>query len=295
TLGALSLAGEVEGGGGNDSLEASGSVLGSRDLLVVNKPNEGNLAGLRFRDVGTVALGSGDDVALMDLEGSLTGRLLGGDGLDRLEFTNWTLPVQVDLDLGSATAILGGQAGGLVGFEQVLGGRGADVLVSSGAFAGIDGGEGDDVLYLRWSPWLSPADGGVQLRGGGGSDLFVISGLGAEIPSGWDRMGGLPQLMDLDLSGSGGSGGGIGLTDRLVWEKDVLTPAGLEGLGNARLLPVAPLEQLLGGMADGTRQLAIASDGLAGGGGVLHLLGSDGPGTSQPLALVPSRMVQGLD
>ena len=288
TLGSLSLAGEVDGGGGDDTLSASGSVLGARDLLLVNKPNAGNLAGTRFRDIGTISLGRGDDVVVMDLNGTLTGRLLGGEGLDRLEFTNWSLPVQVDLDLGSSTAIMAGRPGGLLGIEQVVGGLGNDLLVSSGAFAGIDGADGDDTLYLRWSPWLSPADAGLQLRGGAGRDLFVISGLDQPLPQGWDRVSGLPVLTDLDLSSAGPTG--IGLTDRIAWERQVLQPSGVEGLGNARLLPIAPLEQLLGGMTDDTRQLAIASDGLSSGGGVLHLLGSNGQGTSQPVALISSAL-----
>jgi ABC-type cobalamin transport system ATPase subunit len=67
-----------------------------------------------------------------------------------------------------------------------------------------------------------------------------------------------------------------------------LTPSGLEGVGDARLLPIAPLEQLLAGMATDTRQLAIASDGQFG--NQLHLLGSQGIGTSQVIAGLPSAL-----
>lgn len=324
-LGNLTLAGEVNGGGGLDTLESTGSLLGTRDLLVVNKPNEGNLAGVRFRDVETVVLGDGNDVAVMDLNGTLTGQLLGGNGLDRLEFTEWSpsqldsltpgtrtslRSVNVDLDLGIATGIYGERPQGISGFEQVVGGLGNDVLATSGAFAGIDGSDGDDVLYLRWSPWLTPANGlptgeGVQLRGGSGQDRFVISGLEAALPAGWDGRSGLPVLQDLDLSLDTRGAGGIGLVDRLAWQQQVLlpsgetsqvlqdlTPGGLEAIGDARLLPIAPLEQLLAGMSDDTRQLAIAADGLPGGVGVLHLLGSQGRGTSQPVALIESELGQ---
>jgi hypothetical protein len=294
------LAGELDGGGGNDSLLAPTGANSRRELLVVDGPDAGNLDGLRFRSIESVDLGGGDDVVLLDLGGTLTGQLLGGNGLDRLEYSNWTLPVSVDLDRGSATAIGGGASGSLVGFEQVMGGLGNDSLTSSGAFAGIDGGAGDDVLYLRWTPWLSADDSGLQVRGGAGRDLFVISGLEQGAPLGWDGLSGLPQLLDLDLGFNGTSG--IALTDEIGWVQtqtlpggesqqsfERLTPSGLEGIGDARLLPIAPLEQLLAGMASDTQQLAIASDGS--GGGQLYLLGSQGQGTGQLVAGLPSDLL----
>ena len=301
-LGSLSLAGQINGGGGSDSLDSSGSILGSRDLLIVNGTNHGSLAGVRFDSVENITLGNGTDVAVMDLEGTLTGRLVGGSGLDRLEFSSWTLPITVDLDLGSATGIFQGRSGGISGFEQVKGGIGSDVLLGSGLSAGLDGNDGDDTLYLRWTPWLSEPGNGTALRGGGGRDLFLFGNLDNPPPTGWDGRSGLPDLQDLDISGSSNLGGaGVGVGDRIGWLQlevgsdgqtrqnlQVLTPGGVEAVGNARLLPIAPLDQLLSGMSDNTRQLAIASDGLPGGGGVLHLLGSAGQGTSQPIALISS-------
>jgi hypothetical protein len=40
-----------------------------------------------------------------------------------------------------------------------------------------------------------------------------------------------------------------------------ITPCGIEGVGNIRLLPIAPLEQLLAGIGVSTAQLAIATGG----------------------------------
>ncbi|QVL54209.1 MAG: hypothetical protein KFB97_07985 [Cyanobium sp. M30B3] len=290
----LQLAGEVDGGGGSDSLVAPKGQAGRRELLVLNGVDAGNLDGIRFRNIETVDLGGGDDVALVDLGGSLTGQLLGGDGLDRLEYSNWTLPVSVDLDRGTATGIGGGKAGALSGFEQVVGGLGNDRLSSSGAFAGIDGSLGDDVLFLRWSPWLSSFDTGLQVKGGAGRDLFVFSGVEQTPLVGWDGVSGLPDLLDLDLRGD--------QSDSLAWLRQEpleggvsqesllrLTPAGPEGIGDPRLLPIAPLESLLTGMTSDTLQLGIGVDAI--GGSRLHLLGVEGIGTSRVIANVSSELL----
>jgi hypothetical protein len=278
-------------------LEAT--AVDRRQVLVMSGADRGNLDGLRFESIESVDLGSGNDVALLDFDASLTGQLLGGSGLDRLEYSNWTLPVSVDLDRGAATGIAGGRSGFLQGFEQVVGGLGSDTLISSGAFAGIDGSEGDDLLFLRWSPWLSSDGQGLQVSGGGGRDLVVFSGLEQQIPAFWDGQSGLLDLVDLDLSSNLDGNGG--LIDSIGWLRTEpitgggfqesllqLTPSGLEGVGDARLLPIAPLEQLLAGMESDTRQLAIAWDDQAG--SQLHLLGSQGIGTSQVLANLPSAL-----
>ena len=297
SLGNLQLAGEIDGGGGLDALTAGVESGNERQLLKVDGLDAGNFGGVRFRDVETVALGSGNDVTLLGLDGTLTGRLLGGDGLDRLEYSNWSTPVNVDLDRGAATGIGADASGSLSGFEQVIGGLGNDTLISSGAFAGIDGADGDDVMFLRWSPWLSLGETPLQIRGGAGSDLFVISGLEQAPPSSWDGSSGLPDLVDLNLNQT--PNGGIGLTDSIGWLRNQtqadgsvqqsfqrLTTSGVEGIGNSRLLPIAPLEQLLAGMSDDTRQLAIGQDSA--GDSHLYLLGSQGLGTSQLIANLPS-------
>jgi hypothetical protein len=148
------------------------------------------------------------------------------------------------------------------------------------------------VLYLRWSPWLAEAGESLLVRGGLGKDLFVVSGLDETIPDTWDQRNGIPQISDLDLSLNGN--GGIGLVDRVGWVQQdrfqELTASGLEGLGNPRLLPIAPLEQLLSGMSSATPQLAIALDPSAEGQNSLVQLGSDGIGTSRLIAHVTSNL-----
>jgi hypothetical protein len=142
------------------------------------------------------------------------------------------------------------------------------------------------------------------LGGGSGRDLFVISGLEQGTPLSWDGKNGIPQLVDLDL-GFNGTTNGIGITDTIGWVRsqtlpggesqqtfDRLTPSGLAGIGDVRLLPIAPLEQLLAGMGSNTQQLAIATD--SNGGGQLYLLGSQGQGSAQLVAGLPSDLLSQL-
>jgi hypothetical protein len=282
--------GSFDGGEGDNSLISASGPGSKRDVLTVTGPDQGFMNAFHFNNVGTLDTGGNHDVVIMEVASSLTGKLLGGAGLDRLEFHNWSLPVTVDLDLGSSTAISGGAPANLQGFEKVIGGNGNDFLVSSGAFMGIDGGLGDDVLYLRWSPWLSATEQGLQVNGGSGKDLFVFSGLDGEKPSRWDGKSGLPNLTDFDLSYDNTRG--IGLTDRIGVVQTTLAadgspkqlfaeliPSGLAGVGNIKLLPIAPIEQLVSGMTDNTKQLAISFDPLSNRLPDLVMLGSNGKGT----------------
>jgi hypothetical protein len=58
-----------------------------------------------------------------------------------------------------------------------------------------------------------------------------------------------------------------------------LTPSGLAGVGNIKLLPIAPIEQLVSGMTDNTKQLAISFDPLSNRLPDLVMLGSNGKAT----------------
>jgi hypothetical protein len=287
--------GAFDGGGGNNALIGPSGSGSTRDVVVVTGQDQGFYNAISFNHVGTIDTGGNNDVVIMNLGASLTGQLIGGSGLDRLEFHNWTLPVAVDLDRGSATAIANGAPGSLGGFEQVKGSNGNDLLISSGAFNGIDGGEGDDVMYLRWSPWLSAPTDGLQVVGGNGKDLFVFSGLDTPSPASWDGQSGLPTLSDLDLSFD--TTLGIGLTDRIGMVQNVtnadgspsqafqeLMPSNVTGVGNAKLLPIAPLEQLVSGMTDNTKQLAVSFDPLSKNPAELIMLGAHGQGTFENVA-----------
>lgn len=286
----VSTAGELIGGGGNDSLESGKSFDASRDLLHITAKNQGFLNGLRFEEIPNVDLGGNDDLVFLDFNSSLTGQLLGGSGLDRLSFRSWSDPVSVDLDRGQATGLYGGLAGGFNSIEAASGGTNSDVLSASGQFSAIDGGDGDDLLLVRWTPWLASDTRGLQVNGGSGNDLIVMSLLDASQPESWDKAFGLPDLLDVDLTSALGSG------DTLGWllnpQEGVLRlhPSGLDGLGDLRQLPIAPLEQLLLGMDSSMQQLAVNTQPLVDGTGPaeLVLLGDHGSRGHQVIAMLPN-------
>ena len=286
----VSTAGELIGGGGNDSLESGNGFDASRDLLHITGKNQGFLNGLRFEAIPNLDLGGNDDLVFLDFNTSLTGKLLGGSGLDRLSFRSWSDPVSVDLDRGQATGIYGGLAGGFNSIEAASGGISSDVLSASGKFSAIDGGDGDDLMLVRWTPWLASDSRGLQVNAGGGNDLIVMSLLDASQPESWDTKFGLPDLLDVDFTSTLGSG------DTLGWllnpQDGVLRlhPSGIDGLGDLRQLPIAPLEQLLLGMDPGVQQLAVNTQPLLDGTGPAELvmLGDHGSKGHHVVAMLPN-------
>jgi Ca2+-binding RTX toxin-like protein len=284
------LAGELNGGRGFDVLRGSTLTPGNRDVVTINGRDQGFFNGLRFRNIQELDTGAGNDVVIFNFNASLTGRLLGGDGLDRLEFLSWQSPVSVDLDLGQASAIFSGQPGGISGFEAATGGAGNDLLAASGRHRGLAGGGGSDTFLLRWSPWESPARTGLIVGLNPQSDRLVLSGLEARAPRRWDGRFGLPVIEGLDLAEA------EGVSDQILWERQSgvlrLTPSGSRGVGDARLLPIAPLESLLSGMdsRSGLSQLAVNTTPLLNAGGnpaELVLLGAPGPDPYRTIALLP--------
>jgi Ca2+-binding RTX toxin-like protein len=170
--------------------------------------------------------------------------------------------------LGTASGILGG----IKGFQALLGGSGDDQLTAGDNTTLLDGGPGNDMILIN----LAGSPSGGQIFGGDGRDTFVLSGMEAIQAGSVAGEPALPPLWALaDLSLETTASGGIGLTDILQWRQQgiqtapwgasttiTLTSAGLEGLGQPQLLPIAPLAQLLAGMnamALNGQQLAIAA------------------------------------
>lgn len=279
TVSSLGLVGQINAGQGTDSLHIADNT--SREIVRISSPNSGLINNIQFRDLEGLDLGGGNDVVLMEKPGGLTGQLIGGNGMDQLNFSSWTSTAEVDLDLGKASGI-----GSITGFEEIVGGEGNDKLYGSGLSNGIQGHGGDDLILLRWSPWLSDSSGGPYLAGNDGNDLFLFNNLEAIAPASWDGHSGLATLIDLDLSAAQNN------HDRLGWisTDGILNiptaKIGTAGIGDAALLPIAPLEQLLSGMHDGTKQLAIASDGSGPDPDILLLLGAHGIGTAQAIAQI---------
>ena len=307
--------GLLDGGDDQDTLEmvrssqaGSPAPIGPQQLELQGL-NRGQIDGLTFSSVEAIQLADGGNHVVIDPLGSLEGPLWGGAGADTLDYGTWTSGVSVDLGSGTAEAIGGGMAGGAPGFDGVLGGLGADHLVGAADTLWLDGGAGDD--WLEFNPTDRVETGAsIRLTGSGGRDIFVLAGLdplllaspaagdfpgspqlGASIPS--PRL--LPSLDDLRLVI--GPRGELQLSDRLGWRGGgilaaadpaanglvELLPSGLEGLGQSRRLPIAPLPALLAGIGTGPPQLAIATDS---GASQLVLLGP--ARLSVELALLPA-------
>ena len=319
----------VDGGSGLDLL-----VLAPADAdpleVMVHGANAFTAGSLEVASIEALVLGDGDDHVSLNQAGRLDDLLVGGDGVDTIDYSSRAEAVLVDLDRGIATDVGAGRPGALVDFEAVIGSQADDQLFFSSAAASVDAGDGDDVLYLRWAPWMASAEIGTLVTGGAGENLFVLDGLDAPMPSDWDGKSGLPVFMDLKVAwpaaattpaapestvspalsmataavGDQASGGiavsgtqdvstplsipvsstpaessvGLGLSDRFAVTYAVsdgnsrsmrrirrLTPSGIEGIGDAQLLPIAPTADLLSGASLGVSptsspQLAIGID-----------------------------------
>jgi hypothetical protein len=172
-----------------------------------------------------------------------------GAGDDSLRIDGAIVDSSLDLGAGSNSALLQGpvQDGRLQlaagSRNQVQLGPQADRL-RLGADAAdwslvLRAGGGDDLLWLP----AGPHGGSLSLWGEGGRDRWVLPGP----PSGSG------SLVLADLQWDIPSDALLGpprLSDDLAWGDGAtpLIPSGPEGLGQARLLPIAPLAQLLAGL-----------------------------------------------
>ena len=279
--------GFIDGNKGNDTLESQSTL---RKVLELNGLNQGTLEGVQFKNIENVNLGEGDDVALIDFKTTLTGKLLGGEGLDRLDFSNWKDPIKVDLILGISTGVYGSKPMDVSEFEQVTGGEGPDIISSTGSAVRLEGSGGDDVLFHQWSPWLSDRKEGTELYGNNGQDIFVISGLDQTIPNEWDGRIGLPTIKDLDLSQQPIEPGTepeyndrIGLVAKTNDENgfgesyiQLLTPSDLDGIGDATKLPIGTVDKLfLGAENSNVEQLAIGLSTMDNQSDMLYYIGDN--------------------
>lgn len=114
--------------------------------------------------------------------------LLGGTGVDDVDYESYSKPVTVDLD-GAARD--DGQAGehDTVGadVEDVVGGSGADHLTGNAAANGISGGNGNDVIHgLGGNDTLDGQAGRDTVYGDAGDDLIF----GQDSPAAADHLDG---------------------------------------------------------------------------------------------------------
>lgn len=234
--------GHLEGGAGFDSITTSDNHNGDRHLLTLAGPNQAYLNGFSILNFESIQLGPGDDQVKVAPGAGLTGRLVGGAGLDTLDFSTNSSTVTLTIQPGSISEPGIPSMGMIEGFERVL------------------GGQGDDQFFVGTMPHKAPGATGVEIWGGPGRDQFLWDSLKPSWPQGMDPSNGLPSLADLQLTNN--PDGGIGLSDQIGWRSmnnadpslmggrtQLLRPCTIEGLGDSQLLPIAPIEQLLAGQA----------------------------------------------
>ena len=248
--------GLIDGAGGLDTIITTGSPQGGGSVLTLGGADWGMLDGLSILNIESIQLGPGNDQVMVSEGAWLTGQLAGGAGLDTLDFSANQTPITIRLAPGLISEPGQASMGPMTGFERVWGGRGGD-------------------QFLLGNPSTSGTGlPGVEIRGGPGIDQFLWDPMEPSWPHGMDQGSGLPSLADLQIMTK--ADGGIGLTDQIGWASSnreggsmalgsvqLLTPSSLDALGDSRLLPIAPIEQLLAGQANlgsqAVNQLAIGT------------------------------------
>lgn len=150
----------VDGGGGNDTLTGSNQ----RNFFFLQELDGGSLSccgsPIAFHSFENLLGGFGDDTFVLTPQQSLTGRIIGSDGQDTLDYSAYTAGIVVNLQLGTATAVAA-----VSGIENVVGGAGGDILVGDQAANRLVGNAGRDLLF-----------GGLgrdELTGGDDDDLLM--------------------------------------------------------------------------------------------------------------------------
>ena len=271
----------LNGGAGNDS-EDGGSgtdLLGASDLLLAPGSQDPGLT-----DPGNDSLrgGAGDDTALFVGTGDGADDFSGGDGRDRVDYSDRATDVRVTLD-GSADDGGAGEGDDIEpDVEDVTAGSGSDTLTGSGAENSLDGGKGDDLI--EGGGGSDVLDGGANdagndtLSGGDGNDM--VHG-----QSGDDLLKG--DAGDDGLNGGGGTDtveGGDG-ADSLAGGAGIDTVEGGAGDdsllgGDVALIGADSNDTLSGGEGKDTLDGGPGDDALDGGAGADDIRGGEGNDTA---------------
>ena len=156
------------------------------ETFLLNGANSGSASAsaggnsFSFSSYENVALNGGDDVLVLNGSASLAGSADGGAGNDRLDYTNYSAAVNVNLAENSATAI----QGQLIGvpddssFEDVYGSDFGDELLGDLSNNRLRGQAGDDtILGMGGDDTL---DGGDDSSGDDGNDV-IVGGDGVDV------------------------------------------------------------------------------------------------------------------
>ncbi|WP_406696293.1 calcium-binding protein [Singulisphaera sp. Ch08] len=171
------VTGSINGGSGTDTLNFTFSIDALTAAISANNGGSITSTGVSFGFSGVENLtgGSGNDTFSMGSGRTLTGSINGGGGLDTLSYASYATSVRVDLSNGAALGIKGGASGGVLNFENVIGGSGNDILTGGTGANVLTGNGGNDILVGN--------GGDDTLSGNAGTDI-LIGGAGADALSG---------------------------------------------------------------------------------------------------------------
>ncbi len=175
------------GGDGNDQFRMVGgkvnSILGGAgvDTLVGDsQANTWELRGtgrgllnssLAFDGIENITGGSQDDAVRIGVQGGLVGTLSGGQGVNTLDYSDWTSAMEIRGDLGTASQINKVASN----FQILIGGSGSDTIQAFAVASVLVGNAGNDQLTgsaLR-RDLLIGGLGSDTLDGSGGDDILL--------------------------------------------------------------------------------------------------------------------------
>ena len=261
----------IAGGAGDDALTLGqgganlnvDEAVGDADVTLTGTATF-VLAGREGADTLSIAggNGTGDPASDVDVQGGVGDDTLrgaaggstldGGEGIDTMDYSTAT-DVSADLSLGTGQPATGGPEDALLGFENLVGSPGNDLLVGDSGPNQLSGGLGDDALDGR--------GGDDDLNGGQGRDVVDLSGAGGAVQvdlgegtatgQGADTLDGIENAIGTDgkdlLRGNGEDNvlqGGEG-ADEIHGNAGRDTVTG--GLGNDRLFGGADTDTVDGG------------------------------------------------
>ena len=153
----------LTGSAAGDTLIAGNTA----NTWTISANDSGTLNTFNFTDVETLNGGVADDTFVfangMGLSGTVNGG--GGNGIDTLDYSQYTSAVTVDLGAGSATG-----TGGISNIESAIGGLAADILVGADVannwnIAGNNSGTVNSFVFRSFE----------NVRGGAMADTFNVS------------------------------------------------------------------------------------------------------------------------
>ncbi|MBL8574911.1 MAG: calcium-binding protein [Hyphomicrobiaceae bacterium] len=277
----------LDGGADVDTLSYAGAIAGVTANLTTGIGSGGDADGDTFANFENIVGGNGDDVLTGDdnantLQGgngndTLAGgigndTLDGGIGIDTLSYASSVAAVSINLGSGTASGDALGDV--FAGFENAIGGAGADRLFGSTLANSLDGGDGiDSIVGGSGNDILVGAAGNDTMSGGNDNDTLV-GGSGADSMDGGtgeDTLSYAGSVLGVTINlGSNSALAGDAAGDIIVNFEHL---AG--GQGNDRLLGSTLANTIDGGAGNDSIVGGSGNDVLRGDAGIDTLLGGN--------------------